>query len=156
LLGICCWCIPKIFILYISLLYIPLSSCFFHDTKCIFHHDWHYPEMAGNQLSCHFTQESRPKMQVKKVDYLSFLSSSLVCNHIWLPHLLQDCKERRCQDQNKKLEVLVGFLHKSTWAVHPLAIFEILKDMANAHKSTGSWRMLLCKHMANLIIFETK
>jgi hypothetical protein len=54
---------------------------FFNDTELIWNNDRHYTEMAGNQPSCHFTQEN--------------LASS-VSKHMGL-QALQDCKVRRCQ-----------------------------------------------------------
>jgi hypothetical protein len=59
---------------------------FFNDTKSIFHHDRHCQEMAGNQLSCHFKQENRLKLNGKKVVYLpSPLIHSLQTHGIALP-----------------------------------------------------------------------
>jgi hypothetical protein len=79
-------------------------------------------EMTGNQLSCHFTQENRLKMNGKKIDYLPSSPLLSVLQHMGL-HPLQDCKERRGLERNKnitKLEELVHFLQESTGVMHPL------------------------------------
>jgi hypothetical protein len=72
---------------------------FFNDTKSIFHHDRHFAQMTGNQLSCCSSNQ------------LSFTPSLL--EHMGL-HPLQDYKERRCQDQQKNMEELVHFLQEYT------------------------------------------
>jgi hypothetical protein len=69
----------------------------------------------------------------------------------WEWHRLQDCKDRRCQEQRKKLEELVHFLQESTGAC-------ILFGFANIFELCKSHRKLahnllevlhLSKHTAN-------
>jgi hypothetical protein len=70
------------------------------DTKCIFQHDLQYPEMTGNQLSCHFTQENRLKINGKKVDYLPLsLLLSFETHVIAYVSRLQKRGVVRCQKQ---------------------------------------------------------
>jgi hypothetical protein len=70
---------------------------------------------------------------------------------------LQDCKERRCHDHNKKLEKEpVAILQESTRDMHPLSNFANDFDLVTLlTKSTGSTASLQIygKCMANLITF---
>jgi hypothetical protein len=130
---------------------MPHLSCSFMILNLFFIITGISQKMTGNQHSCLYIQQNRPKMQGKKVDYLPFLLPPLFRNTWGFMglHPLQDYKERRCQDQPKNMEELVHFLQESTGAC---ILFEFLLILHTPCKCSQNLLEVLhhsSKHLAN-------
>jgi hypothetical protein len=158
------WCIPKnpkfrcpmnLLFWTKALLWILHSFCSFGDTKSILHHDRHYPEMAGNQPSCHYAQENRLKISIWQESWLPTISfASSLSKHMEL-YPLQDCKERRCQEKRKNMEKWYIFYRN----LRPACILSRLCNVCDPANHTVNAHNILevlhhSKHTANLIKFK--